>query len=990
MHDYIVSSAQTIREKSKFFNENIEIDYTFLKEWRNVRTLMTDELFELMLKEEGYTLEEFANSLRESNEFADNPEWYDKFLFIIQNYDYNNINYEAGISVLTLPFSKYTLDNIKSKISNLDNFRVDEEIFDKIILYQNDELFNLIGKIMALKLAEYKKENNFSNRNGVFEKFLEDKFYSKESFIQFFEEYPVTARLLTVRTQFFIDNISNFFNNLNNDTYDLKNFFNLSEVVITDLELAAGDSHENGKSVIIFEVNHIQKIVYKPKNLKIEERISELLKWFSSEELLDLHLPKGLYRNNYTYNEFVYRKPCNCIEEVQRFYIRFGYLIALCYLLGIDDLHLENVVASSEYPIVIDIETAFHLSSKITPDDIFNNILQELEHDSIKGSCLLPRKIPVGMDGAIELSALIGKGGETSSTVSTPININSDDFRYSEKNVYFSSGNNIPIYKGQEVDSKDYRFKIIEGFEDFFDFVLKNKIELLRRVEQFKNIKVRILLKGTEKYASMLRYSSHPNYGKRMKYRERLFMNIWAYPYLDKRVVKSEVRDLLFGDIPIFYNNIGSKDLIDSQGNIYQNYFLESGLDKYKKLIASLSQDIVDKQKDILFMELGLYDEYLSFRKEKTNRKIQNYSINYIREAKQIAKYLMDNTKKYEEMISMVNLDSDREYHWSFQPMNESFYGGLSGIALFFLELYNVTKEPIYFHYYKGYISSAILQTRNTTFQSPFFGWLSPMFPLLLEYKYNSTLVDEKYFRFTIDKLNTLTSEDVYKIEKIDYISGISGVITLLHQINLVYPLKISSTTIGMFYQVLMERSKGDKELKSKPGLAHGIAGLAISRSLDQGLEEFAYNYSSLEVDNLPKLSDRYKWCLGLAGIIQAKLSMYYNASSYINIKDLYVLFKEFEHSLMVSSIDDDSLCHGSAGVIITLSLVYKFTGEKKWNDMLKNQLYKLKLNSLFDSYLLPRVGKTYSLGLFDGIAGIGWMYLFLENKFSNIMMLGF
>ena len=97
MHDYIVSSAQTIREKSKFFNENIEIDYTFLKEWRNVRTLMTDELFELMLKEEGYTLEEFANSLRESNEFADNPEWYDKFLFIIQNYDYNNINYEAGI-----------------------------------------------------------------------------------------------------------------------------------------------------------------------------------------------------------------------------------------------------------------------------------------------------------------------------------------------------------------------------------------------------------------------------------------------------------------------------------------------------------------------------------------------------------------------------------------------------------------------------------------------------------------------------------------------------------------------------------------------------------------------------------------------------------------------------------------------------------------------------------------------------------------------------
>lgn len=56
---------------------------------------------------------------------------------------------------------------------------------------------------------------------------------------------------------------------------------------------------------------------------------------------------------------------------------------------------------------------------------------------------------------------------ETGSTVSTPININSDDFRYSEKNVYFSAGNNIPIFNGEEVDSKDFRFKIVEGFEDF-------------------------------------------------------------------------------------------------------------------------------------------------------------------------------------------------------------------------------------------------------------------------------------------------------------------------------------------------------------------------------------------------------------------------------------------------------------------------------------------------------------------------------------------
>ncbi|MFH6609636.1 type 2 lanthipeptide synthetase LanM [Streptococcus suis] len=951
---------------------------------------MTDELFELMLKEEGYTYEEFAYSLQEDIEPVENPEWYNKFLLIIENYDYNNINYDAGINVLTLPFSKYSLDHIKDEKRELTNFRVDEEIFNKLILQQSEELFNLIGKTMALKLAEYKSVSDAQKTNGIFEKFLKELFYSKDSFLQFFEEYPVVARMLTIRTQFFIENICDFFYNVNKDIDELKNMFNLSEILITDLELSVGDSHEHGKSVIIFEANHSQKIVYKPKNLSIEEKLSKLLEWFSSEDLLDLHLPKGLYKDDYTYNEFVDKKPCTSIEEVQNFYTRFGYLIALCYLLGIDDLHLENVVASGEYPVIIDIETAFHLSPKIIPDNIFNNILQELEHDSIKGSCLLPRKIPVGMNGAVELSALLGRGGETGSTVSTPININSDDFRYSEKNVYFSAGNNIPIFNGEEVDSKDFRFKIVEGFEDFFDFVLKYKMELIEKINQFKDTKVRILLKGTEKYAAMLRYSSHPNYGKCMKYRERLFLNIWAYPYLDKRVVVSEVRDLLFGDIPIFYNKVGSKSLIDSQGSIYHNYFLESGLDKYKKLISVLTNREVDKQKNILLIELGLYDEYLISKKGTKCRKLQKSSINFIREAKQIANYFIDNTKKYKDMISMINLDCDGENHWGLKPMNESFYSGLSGVALFFLELYNITKESIYYDYYKGYISSAILQTRNTTFQSPFFGWLSPLYPLLLEYRYNSTIVDEDYFRFTINKLNALTMKDLSNIDSIDYISGISGVIVLLQQINLVYPYKISSKTLDLFYLALKERLARDEEIESEAGLAHGFDGVTVAISLKRELLDLNQKYLNIGYKNLPKLSNQYKWCLGLSGIIQAKLLIHRIAPSLLNVNNLYVLFEKFEQSILHVPIDDDSLCHGKVGVIITLCLIYEFTGEEKWNDIMMHQLHDLKLNSLFGFYSLPRIGDTYSLGLFDGMAGIGWMYLYLSKKCSNILMLGF
>lgn len=151
--------------------QTVKLIFYFYKNGRNVRTLMTDELFELMLKEEGYTYEEFAYSLQEDIEPVENPEWYNKFLLIIENYDYNNINYDAGINVLTLPFSKYSLDHIKDEKRELTNFRVDEEIFNKLILQQSEELFNLIGKTMALKLAEYKSVSDAQKLMGFLKSF---------------------------------------------------------------------------------------------------------------------------------------------------------------------------------------------------------------------------------------------------------------------------------------------------------------------------------------------------------------------------------------------------------------------------------------------------------------------------------------------------------------------------------------------------------------------------------------------------------------------------------------------------------------------------------------------------------------------------------------------------------------------------------------------------------------------------------------------------
>src|SRR5699024_7718796 len=193
-------------------------------------------------------------------------------------------------------------------------------------------------------------------------------------------------------------------------------------------------------------------------------------------------------------------------------------------------------------------------------------------------------------DKEIELSALIGKEVKLSQTFLAPTELNTDQFHYEKVPGYFAGGNNIPKINEAEVNVKKYSLKILEGFEEFIYFILKHKRECLEILNEFKGKKVRSLIKGTERYAAMIRYANHPEYNQEMKYRERLMMNNWAYPYTDKRIIKSEVRDMLFNDIPIFYSYTDSLELIDSQENIYENYYEQSGYSIVQRRIERLTE----------------------------------------------------------------------------------------------------------------------------------------------------------------------------------------------------------------------------------------------------------------------------------------------------------------------------------------------------------------------------------------------------------------
>lgn len=67
---------------------------------------------------------------------------------------------------------------------------------------------------------------------------------------------------------------------------------------------------------------------------------------------------------------------------------------------------------------------------------------------------------------------------------------------------------------------------------------------------------------------------------------------------------------MLFNDIPIFYTETDSDSLFDSYVNEYKDYFDKTGYQKILDKITRINYKVIEMQKDVLIMHLGLYDGY--------------------------------------------------------------------------------------------------------------------------------------------------------------------------------------------------------------------------------------------------------------------------------------------------------------------------------------------------------------------------------------------
>ncbi|MFH7599684.1 type 2 lanthipeptide synthetase LanM family protein [Streptomyces racemochromogenes] len=327
--------------------------------------------------------------------------------------------------------------------------------------------------------------------------------------------------------------------------------------LLVGLEPGAGDGHRGGRSVMLLRFADGTRLVYKPRPLSVHRHFNDLVTWFNRlPGSVDLRTLRLLDRGDYGWVEFVVAGPCARAADIESFYRRQGALLALLHLIDGTDLHHENLIAAGAHPVLVDVETLFHppLAGTATEDPAARAL-----HDSVYRVGLLPQLL-VGDDSALDVSA-VGGGREAVSPVARAdwADAGTDRMRLVRRAGRFRESANRPrLAGGDPVDPAAHIEALCAGFRAGYTAIGAAREELLHGTDLLKAFaedEVRVLIRPTWVYSTLLDESTHPGLLKDAAERQRVLESLRTDvlgQVLAPDLVDEEIAQLWAGDVPLF------------------------------------------------------------------------------------------------------------------------------------------------------------------------------------------------------------------------------------------------------------------------------------------------------------------------------------------------------------------------------------------------------------------------------------------------------
>lgn len=1006
--------------KKETVNQNA--DLSNYHSWRSRPTMVTDERFEEILNHFNLTKEEFNLAIKplteEEKKYIYNgisqEDWVSLTTEILKMEDtkYNDIYDEEKANftyVLRLHIS-YFDNRIKAIVKKFPELALGTEAIESYVRETINRFMDLGLRTFVYDLHEKKELLEFSSEDEKerFREYLKASFFDKAGIVSFFTNYPVLARLYAQTIQFQLTNFTELLQALTASAQELADIFEISlPLTIKDIQLGAGDSHDNGKTVAILHFDKDKKLVYKPKNLEVGRRFDAFIKTVQElDSHFDFYLTTKLVKEAYTFEEYLKHQECLDESEIQHYYKQFGHTIALVYLLNGNDFHLENVLAYGKYPVLIDLETI--IQNHFPMPDSQNAIIKVMEKngESVVMSGLVPiylfeekadEEIADASQG-VQLSALSGDKQKLPYKILKLINFDSDNMQFVYEEHFTDGAENIPMFQGEKIDFVPYIKGIVEGFQEFCQFALEHKEQLAAAAEElFSDILVRNVIKTTQSYIDLLEYSTHPSCMVDYIEREKLFENLWMHSYANSKPVPYEVRDMLQHDVPIFFNPTGTSDLMASQGEIIKDMYRCKSIDLEIKKITEFSKQEENEQLDYLKTSFGLY--HSMDLQETTVQPIPEETNNfYLEGGKAIGQAILEAAFIGEDSIAWRNIEENSPENYLVHVMDENLYDGITGMYLFFSELYHLTRDEDFKEPYQLAEKLVILLKDDYIDSiSALYGSFSAVYPLLYTYKQTG---EARLLKTAEDIAQRYLENDDNNPLRYDWNGGVASIIRMYVSL---YEITNKEHYLKFAKKLLMDIPLSEIH---QGGFAHGYSGVIYAansiRKINQNQECEAVIRQCLELER-QTFDDQQKgwldirmeppmvndlWCYGATGIGMAYLDLWQSGFEDNRIREELDIALE---RILKQEKRDDCLCHGNFGdfeflLEIDGTSIPTLEQKKKIN----KKLHQLKKKIVAGAYTFEGLPTIPKYGMFTGLAGIGHQLLRLHNPqaVTNILTL--
>ena len=694
-------------------------------------------------------------------------------------------------------------------------------------------------------------------------------------------------------------------------------------------------------------------IIYKPRNARTEHAWQSFL-CALKDEGLD-HLPGVvciIQENDDGHKEKCVLNLQTSEECLPEYYRRCGSLLCLTWLFCSNDLHEENLIACSDYPVLVDLET------------LFSGVLEretDLDYLSLSNSVTYTHLLP-GFDGMDDDSGFSGVGGQ-----------------------------NLPIVNGKPVCIVNYVSQLIEGFEETYRFILLHKEFVKKKLCLFDHCDFRVILRPTSTYNAIINIIDNLPESERRTVASQVLRKAYEKDIDPERISKaaialeSEIYALSRNWIPLFYTHGNSVSLFCDGRQLGLKRGEQIVMDRFFRLSpvdsAIRKLDLMD---DLELKKQVAIIRSVYHSKEELHESMEHrdWSTNLIRELQK--NYIPNLPGGYIHLSQF-----DGKGIWLSGGF--TLYEGVSGI-LCALAAMGLEDEPLFQKLYQDLETYVLRSPIKFKLNGNACALGSGVAGIIAALIHISELTGNKKY---LDEANSLLEkyeEVVTPGTEFDILGGLAGLCLQLP--------KLKTEKAKHLARILMPQMlKADTKLT---GAGHGKAGIALAlgalqytlgtKVADQRILQLLLQEDALLIDkrnNWPDLRNEGKagfmggWCSGAPGIgtYRKKLMEYTTDPEIQDIcrKDIDIA-KKYLKGHINKDLQRDTLCCGNAARLMAASYL-----GVEMQELRKSITRSIDPASMGLFHLVNTADRQVSL--MQGATGVGYALATYGNQISGEML---